>query len=77
VLIGLITALLWVPLAVSQGLPFWTMLVGVALAFLFGSREERRQKRGEHERLAVEAEPWEEGPFEDTETPRRRGYRQQ
>jgi hypothetical protein len=68
VLIGLITALLWVPLAVSQGLPVWTVLLGVVFAFLFGSREERRQKRGEHERLVVD-EPWEEEPFEDRATP--------
>ncbi|MGH3084111.1 MAG: hypothetical protein ACRDNP_08650 [Gaiellaceae bacterium] len=68
-IIGLITALLWVPLAVSQDLPLWTVLVGVMFAFLFGSREERRRKRREHERLAVEAEPWEEEPFEDRATP--------
>jgi hypothetical protein len=69
VIIGLITALLWVPLAVSQGLPVWTVMVGVVFAFLFGSREERRQKRREHERLPVENEPWEQEPFEDRATP--------
>jgi hypothetical protein len=69
VIIGSITALLWVPLASSQGLPLWTVLLGVLFAFLFGSREERRQKRREHERLAVDAEQWEEEPFEDRATP--------
>ena len=67
-LIGSITALLWVPLAVSQGLSVWTVMVGIVCAFLFGSREERRQERGEHERLVVD-EPWEKEPFEDRATP--------
>jgi hypothetical protein len=69
VIIGSITALLWVPLAVSQGLPLWTVLVGLVFAFLFGSREERRQKRREHERLAVQAKRWEGEPFENRATP--------
>ena len=68
-LIGSITAILWVPLAFSQSLPVWTVLLGVVFAFLFGSREERRQKRREHERVAFEVEPWEEEPFEDRATP--------
>ena len=54
-LIGSVTALIWVPLAVSQDLPLWT--------------EERRQKRREHEPPGVEAEPWEEEPFDDRAPP--------
>ena len=68
-LIGSITVLLWVPLGFSQGLPLWTVLLGVVFAFLFGSREERRPKRRDHERLAVEDEQWEEEPFEGRATP--------
>jgi hypothetical protein len=69
VLIGSVTAFVWVPLAVSQSLPPWSILIGVGFAFIFGRREERRQERREHERLAVEAEQWEEEPFEDRATP--------
>ena len=68
-LIGSVTALIWVPLAVSQDIPLWTVLVGVVFAVLFGSREERRQKRREHEPPGVEAEPWEEEPFDDRAPP--------